>query len=851
MADKGKKRATEEQTRSQELRETEDRLHRVLRQLDDLGYNHGLASAAVETDHALSLVEFLLKRIDVMRGEVRAAQRAQDRAEQDVRRMREEMRRRDDSSHYTTEDEERRRKTPRLQEEGRSSQPHNLREQLPRHALEPSNWGRLEREVRPLPSSSSTSSSRYPASDISRNDRESSRASSSRDVPRPVVPPPRREGSFAVSTSRRDHSPVASSSRRPRSPVASSSQRDRTLNPPVPRKQTTPSAPREPKQQEEKKQEKKVEILRLTLSLPSTFPPPPVIATQPPAPPTVFPPFHEEDGDEADESSEDEDNIIDRGREETPEEDETDREKRERRARNSKRAEQAKKDDAAAEQNANRLANLHQGRIPDLVGVVQVNGQWERDNRFRGMLTRYLYYYAPENAVYPGLVGRRVFEWESTGAQGTHPALSTRWHDLAPRGFPRTVNEGKKLVDLMKDPSLQDSERTELWMILSEFHRMSLAFVPEQRDHVMNWAANEWNYARRLIRPPQIRFMPVPADKDALNPRNLSRQNQGAGISYPEPESGFDIDRWAQFVAHHGRPGERNQYYGILIDRAFRIHRRSMWGYLLGRSIAPDTREGRAIVMRHFAYVAAIPGLYEQAINRLVPDNHGGLFVSPSVATIEITKFSNEEALAPNFGRDDILHRLILNRIPREWVAHAYHYGYQYLRQHLTTGDRHRVENSLANAERLEALTTRAEPEAYQVWDGWYHPSHFDLVRIHVLIYSEEQRNEFSRNYPGWLAIGEEPTPREFLATQSQGQQPQPSTSTPAGNHNMDPVETSSGMRVVETSSTPIHVEGLAALSVEEAAQEISDVIMSATAAEEEPAHMAVDTLFNELVNFD
>ena len=114
--DKGKKKATEDYSRQQDIQEAEDRFDKVLRQLDDLGYDRGLAHAAVDTDAAQSLVEFLLRRIDMLRGEVWAAQRVQERAEQDVRRAREELRRRDDSSHYTTEDEEHCRKTPRLQE---------------------------------------------------------------------------------------------------------------------------------------------------------------------------------------------------------------------------------------------------------------------------------------------------------------------------------------------------------------------------------------------------------------------------------------------------------------------------------------------------------------------------------------------------------------------------------------------------------------------------------------------------------------------------------------------------------------------------------------------------------------
>ena len=99
--------------------------------------------------------------------------------------------------------------------------------------------------------------------------------------------------------------------------------------------------------------------------------------------------------------SSDEENTIDQRRSVTPE-DKTKQERNEHVAHNTKHAKQAKKDNATAQQNANQSANIQQGRIPELVGVVQIDGNWERDNCFRGMLTQNLFYYAPKNAVFPG-----------------------------------------------------------------------------------------------------------------------------------------------------------------------------------------------------------------------------------------------------------------------------------------------------------------------------------------------------------------------------------------------------------------------------------------------------------------
>ena len=83
--------------------------------------------------------------------------------------------------------------------------------------------------------------------------------------------------------------------------------------------------------------------------------------------------------------------------------------------------------------------------------------------------------------------------------------------------------------------------------------------------------------------------------------------------------------------------------------------------------------------MHHFTYVVAIPGLYDQAIACMAPGVPDTVFMDPATSTATFIRFSNAEALAPNFRHDEVLHRLILNWIPREWVAHAYYYRYQFL----------------------------------------------------------------------------------------------------------------------------------------------------------------------------
>ena len=87
-----------------------------------------------------------------------------------------------------------------------------------------------------------------------------------------------------------------------------------------------------------------------------------------------------------------------------------------------------------------------------------------------------------------------------------------------------------------------------------------------------------------------------------------------------------------------------------------------MWSYLLGHAIALEVREGQASIMHHFAYVVAIPGLYDQVIAHMAPGVPDTVFMDPATSTATFMRFSNTEALALNFGRDEVLHHLILNR---------------------------------------------------------------------------------------------------------------------------------------------------------------------------------------------
>jgi hypothetical protein len=153
--------------------------------------------------------------------------------------------------------------------------------------------------------------------------------------------------------------------------------------------------------------------------------------------------------------------------------------------------------------------------------------------------------------------------------------------------------------------------------------------------------------------------------------------------------------------------------------------------------------------------------------------NGPGQLLPANTQQITIMRIRASQTLSPNFGQEDIINCLLDNRIPVEWITHAYPYGVQYLRQHLASNDRfHDQYRSMEDTRR----DLRHEPEAYPPFDGWYHPSPSDLVRLRYLMNREEQQGRFSRHSRWWTRIGKEPYPP--LRVQQADPAPQPSTSS-------------------------------------------------------------------------
>jgi len=179
---------------------------------------------------------------------------------------------------------------------------------------------------------------------------------------------------------------------------------------------------------------------------------------------------------------------------------------------------------------------------------------------------------------------------------------------------------------------------------------------------------------------------------------------------------------------------------GIFIDYAFRVNRRSVFGYALPCILTPTGHNVQTTFRRLLACLLALPGRYRQAIeehNRTYPTRPFEAQIGP---TFILHRPRIEANRAANLGLQDVIDVLIDNRIPPEWVDHSYPFRLAYLEAHHSGNPLYQAMLDETDNERLTWLQRYGIPPAITAWDGWRHPSERDIACLHLIMEVAEDR---------------------------------------------------------------------------------------------------------------
>jgi len=412
------------------------------------------------------------------------------------------------------------------------------------------------------------------------------------------------------------------------------------------------------------------------------------------------------------------------------------------------------------------------GRVPDGLGVfIPQGGIPERDNMLSGMWSDRVYHSNRSNMVFVGNSAAIAARFEARSRSAFIPHRDSPMHTiyaLVPRGAPHTQRDVNRLIALCFDKEKEPSVRVDAYCILSEFADVTRRIHPDLHDRAMTHISDPEVFNRGF--QPDVSthfwdFEPIPRDTSRVITGNTNNATGGAGLRMPAIERLLDLDFSGQYIMLHGRPGSANPYHGIVMDRSFHVHRRSLFGYGLGRIMAPSSQQGRAAFMRLFAILTACVGRYREAILAYNTAHPRNPFVAQTGPTFSISRLRIDGRHVMNMTMEDVTATLIYNRIPVEWIDHAYMYGLHFMSQHYAGST---LDDDLLaeyDDERLHRLDLHGVPPAIVEWDGWRLPTTDDLLRLSIVMKLEEiNKGLFSLEGPNWLLFGESPY-RRYLTS--------------------------------------------------------------------------------------
>jgi hypothetical protein len=368
----------------------------------------------------------------------------------------------------------------------------------------------------------------------------------------------------------------------------------------------------------------------------------------------------------------------------------------------------------------------------------------ERDNAFRHMLDRGLYASRYDNNVYAGQTAYQAADIEENRRRSCGPPAGHVVYQRVAYGMPMTGMDVDRLIAMAYDHRVNPRHRGEAFMLLREFHRIASRVVPEYRDtamqHIMGGKFNPQ-------KPPKI-------DTKYLQMYWVIRytgEQGNSGMKMPDVANVLHVDIMGLYILLHGRPG-RNFFSGVVIDHAFRVNRRSVFRYGLGRIMMPRGREPH--FRRLFACLLALPRRYREAIvkyNRRHPEEP---FSEQHGPTYSLRRPRLITGAAANTTMQDIIDVLLDNRIPPAWIDHGYVYGLNFINFNIANPTYRELLDTMDN-ERHARLRAYGVPPAIPEWDGWRYPSNADIARLYNILDGEGQTagNDF-RNLRGWAVVG-------------------------------------------------------------------------------------------------
>ncbi|PPQ66684.1 hypothetical protein CVT24_008837 [Panaeolus cyanescens] len=401
------------------------------------------------------------------------------------------------------------------------------------------------------------------------------------------------------------------------------------------------------------------------------------------------------------------------------------------------------------------------GRIPDVWGVIIPSGSIgspQRDNYLRGMLSFRVYYSHLSNTVFAGATAIQAqrFELSNQHTVAYRPPSHHHVYAKVPLGLPTNPDEVETLIHIVKSTGFPRATRKEAHDLLGELFAIARSVCAELRDRAMRYIAEFEPQAISLDQSflAGWRFEPIPRvyqDGTLVTP-------SGLGVRMPDHPQFLMLDVMARYFILHARPDTPSPFQGVAMDHSFRVNRRTLFGLGLSRTLAPlDRKAARPAFTRNFITVIAHVGLYREAIETYNMANPTNPFSPQTGPTYTFKRCATTDGEAANISTSTIMDTLISNRIPIDWVDHAYPYAFRYLDQHYSGSLMDEDRLGAIDDERLRRIARYGEPPAIEGWDGWYHPSRDDITRVWKLKENEETSKARADIplHPHILALGE------------------------------------------------------------------------------------------------